>query len=311
VCIAGNTFTGDLALAAPTPGTEFPLGVRNGVIQGFTNNFCQGYSLPDAGDTSTPTVVVQTVQSSNGGATEAFVSSQGDAKLWKQTLSGSTWTGNGWASLPLGTQPRGLFLDGMGHVGGGGVAGNGAVFATDSAGTLGGMVAHWVSASNAGAPVVGRDFVLWANTTGGVTKVEYRPTSGAFGATQDVKTTLGNLQSVMPLLGEGNLVYLLTSTGKLSVRRVSDLTEVWGGNVVSAATAAAQLALDVYRGTGTRCGKPLGVLYVLTKQGATATLTAVLVDSRGLQADAPWPKYQRDNANTGNLSQPLAPWTCP
>ena len=36
-----------------------------------------------------------------------------------------------------------------------------------------------------------------------------------------------------------------------------------------------------------------------------------LMDSPGLDSAAPWPKYQRDNANTGNASLPLDPWVCP
>ena len=82
----------------------------------------------------------------------------------------------------------------------------------------------------------------------------------------------------------------------------------------------AQPALDVYRDgagnkvcpTGTPTTRPpMGVLYVLTRSGAVATLRAILVDSPGLDNTAPWPKYQRDNGNTGNINSDISPWTCP
>lgn len=313
-CIAaGSSFTGDLALATPG-GSEIPLGVRNGQLRA-ADGTCNAFPLPDAGNTSIPTLVVQTPSTD----IQAFVSSQGDAKLWKQTLSGTTWTGNGWAALPSGTQPRGLFFDGTGRVGGGGgVAGNGAVFATDSAGTLAGTLSSYVTASNASAPVVGNGYVLWTSTTGVLTKVSYA--SGVFGSAQTASTGLGDLQAVMPLLGEGNLIYLLGPSGRLSVRRASSLAEVWNGDIAATTSTGtppiAQLALDIHRGmNGSKDCRPVGVLYALTSADTgtdtAATLTAVLVDSKGLQADAPWPKYQRDNGNRGNISQLLTPWTCP
>jgi hypothetical protein len=181
---------------------------------------------------------------------------------------------------------------------------------------LAGTVTNSVTANNASAPVVGNGYVLWANTTGDVVKATY--SGGLFGSPQPTSTGLGNLQKVMPLLGQGGLVYLLNTAGHLSVRNVSTLSqEVWGADIAttSGTEPTAQLALDVYRGAGGTkdCAKPLGVLYVLTKAGSTANLTAVLVDSKGLQADAPWPKYQRDNANRGNISTgvDLSSWTCP
>lgn len=307
-----GTFGGDLALAVPTSGSEFPVGVRNGQVRAGDGT-CNAFSLPDAGTASSaPHLAVQTV---SGASTEAFVAYEGRTQLWKQTLSATNWTGNGWATLPSGTQPRGLFFDGMGRVGGGGggVVGNGAVFVTSSAGSLSGTLSTSVGASNAGSPVVGNGFVLWGDTDGNILKVPYA--SGAFGTAMTTPTSLGDLQGSMPLLGASELVYLVGSGGSLSVRRASDMAEVWSAQLATLTTTGnvSQLALDVYRGAaGAKdCGKPLGLLYVTTKQSTTATLNAVLVDSKGLQADAPWPKYQRDNGNRANISQPLTPWTCP
>jgi hypothetical protein len=122
-----------------------------------------------------------------------------------------------------------------------------------------------------------------------------------------------SLQDRTPVLGEGGLVYLVGDNGSLSVRLQSDLAEQWSASLVSPVDAISQPALDVYRNsTGAKdCASRLGVLYVLTKTGSTATLRAVLVDSKGLDGTAPWPKYQRDNSNTGNISLPLNAWVCP
>jgi hypothetical protein len=48
-----------------------------------------------------------------------------------------------------------------------------------------------------------------------------------------------------------------------------------------------------------------GVLYV----PAGGKLYAFVVDSAGLDPDAPWPKYQHDARNTGNPATPIT--QCP
>jgi hypothetical protein len=49
-----------------------------------------------------------------------------------------------------------------------------------------------------------------------------------------------------------------------------------------------------------------GVLYAVTRGGR---LYSLVVDSRGLDTSAPWPKYQHDARNTGNPSTPIS--SCP
>jgi hypothetical protein len=129
----------------------------------------------------------------------------------------------------------------------------------------------------------------------------------------------GNLQAAAPVLGNGGLLYAVGGGGVLTVRRQSDLTEAWSGGLATASGVGgvAQMALDVYRdANGAKvcplaAGRTLGMLYVLTKSGATATLHAIVVDSPGLDGTAPWPKYQRDNGNTGNANSDMSFWTCP
>lgn len=57
------------------------------------------------------------------------------------------------------------------------------------------------------------------------------------------------------------------------------------------------------RADGTAANVPYGVLYVPSTNG---TLYALTVDSARLDTSAPWPKYQRDARNTGNLASPLS-----
>jgi hypothetical protein len=49
-----------------------------------------------------------------------------------------------------------------------------------------------------------------------------------------------------------------------------------------------------------------GVLYAVTRDGK---VHAIVVDSRGLDTSAPWPKYQHDARNTGNPATPIT--SCP
>jgi hypothetical protein len=80
----------------------------------------------------------------------------------------------------------------------------------------------------------------------------------------------------------------------------------------AAANGLGQPALDVSRdATGaTQCTKGLGVLYVPSVNLGVARVTAVIVDSPGLDPLAAWPKYQRDNRNSG-FADATSPAACP
>jgi len=245
-----------------------------------------------------------------------FATYDGDTQFWKAHLTGTTWTPQGVANLPSGTQPRGLFYDGAGRAGGGGVVGNGALFATSASMSLSaGTSFTSIAAANAGPPALGSGFLMYGTSSGQVVKVLYSPTTGAMNTGSATAGGVGNLQATSPLLGSGGLAYLVGVTGTLTVRRVSDVSEAWNASLatLSGSGVVSQPALDVYRtALGTKdCSKPLGVLYVLTKRGSTATLRAILVDSPGLDSAAPWPKYQLRKGSSGNASLPLGPWVCP
>ena len=138
--------------------------------------------------------------------------------------------------------------------------------------------------------------------------------SGVFGSATIATNLTGNTtQDVSPILGAGSLVYVVSRSGEVFVRNTNAIaTPVWSASFVAAADVVGQPALDVLRDSaGMKQCRGLGVLYLPSSSGTEATLTALLVDSEGLDRNAPWPKYQRDNANTGNASRSLVPWSCP
>ena len=121
----------------------------------------------------------------------------------------------------------------------------------------------------------------------------------------------GSLGMVAPVLGSGGLAYVVSPvTGRFSVVNLSSGTIEW--TLDGAFTpGAVSPALDVWRdrSLAKQCGRGLGVLYVAARNDAA--LQAIIVDSPGLDATAPWPRFHHDNANTGNPQTPLTPWSCP
>ena len=111
--------------------------------------------------------------------------------------------------------------------------------------------------------------------------------------------TEGLVQGV-PALGADQVAYTLTSLGILEARKL-DLTVLWSGQLSMSARFRGSPIVDCARqGTGA------GVLYAASDSGE---VTALIVDSRGLDSAAPWPKYQHDVRNTGNPTTPIQ--SCP
>ena len=303
--VGATEFRSDLALSALADGGEIPLAVRAGVLREAATGNCAFHTLsPTPMDTQTRSSLV--VLSRDGGSTEAFVAYPSDAVLWKAELggmSGTTWTGMGDTVLPNGTQPRGLFLDGLNFVGGGGggVAGNGAQFAAASPGMLSaGTNVNSVDAGNAGPVAVGVGYAVYGRLNGDVVKLNYN--TGVLAPMAQTPGGVGVLQDTTPLIGKDGMVYFVSRTGGVTARDATTLAEEWNFPGVGGTTVVGEPALDVYRGANgaPQCLKPLGVLYVARRTNDTATLQAILVDSNGLDVAAPWPKYQHDYGNTGN-----------
>jgi hypothetical protein len=193
------------------------------------------------------------------------------------------------------------------------VSGNGVLFST-LAGLPLAVSSQFdsVAASNTGPPAVGNGFFAWGTTDETLSRVSFDG-GVPLGSVSAVSTPGAvSFQARTPILGEASLAYFIGNSGSLYVRRQASPAEEWTASLATPVSEISQPALDVYRtATGAKdCSKSLGVLYVLTKSGATATLRAILVDSQGLDSAAPWPKYQRDKPNTGNVSLPLDAWVC-
>jgi hypothetical protein len=172
-----------------------------------------------------------------------------------------------------------------------------------------------IGAPQAGPVSVGSDYVLFGDASGRLVKVGY--VNGILATTLSAQTPIAagsSTQETTPLIGASEHVYSVASNGTLVVSATSTLALEWradnyfpiSGNKVG------QPALDVLRtASGQHDCRGIGVLYVSTASAGNATLTALLVDSEGLDGMAPWPKFQRDNANSGNISRSLTSWTCP
>jgi hypothetical protein len=119
-----------------------------------------------------------------------------------------------------------------------------------------------------------------------------------------------------PVFGQGGKLYVLGRTGRLHVLNAASLLEEWSWAVPLpgpfTAQSFSQLNLDVDRAAAAPCanGQP-GVLYLSASSADVTRLYAILVDSAGVDRNAPWPKYQHDPANTGNPATPLTPYSCP
>ncbi|ATB27012.1 hypothetical protein MEBOL_000447 [Melittangium boletus DSM 14713] len=109
----------------------------------------------------------------------------------------------------------------------------------------------------------------------------------------------GLAKELAPTLGQGGLVYAMRS-GEMGVWSATDLSLQWKWSPHGEEeTPLAPPVLDCTRDAQ---GSPIpgrpGVLYASVYN----ELHALVVDSAGLDADAPWPKQQHDERNTGNAS---------
>jgi hypothetical protein len=120
-------------------------------------------------------------------------------------------------------------------------------------------------------------------------------TTGGF-----VSSQTGGLVRGVPVFGADQMAYTVTTLGTLEARN-PNLAVVWSAQPSTSGSFRGSLTLDCARqGTG------MGVLYASSESGE---LTALVVDSPGLDPSAPWPKYQHDVRNTGNPTTPIQ--SCP
>jgi hypothetical protein len=124
-------------------------------------------------------------------------------------------------------------------------------------------------------------------------------------STASTLAVAGVVQSV-PLLGNDGTVYVGALSGELQARK-GDMSLAW--SITALGTLESSPTLDCGRDAGgAKLAARPGVLYVGSSLG---TLYAFVVDSRGIDTTAPWPKHQHDPRNTGNADTPLGEFGCP
>jgi hypothetical protein len=106
------------------------------------------------------------------------------------------------------------------------------------------------------------------------------------------------------------LVYVVDNSGTLQVLRSTAMTPEWElSDLNILGVIEGSVALDCSRDSlGQKVAGRPGVLYVGSNNGR---FFAFIVDSRGIDTSAPWPKYQHDPRNTGNAQTPLSQFACP
>ena len=112
-----------------------------------------------------------------------------------------------------------------------------------------------------------------------------------------------------PVVGLGGTFYTVNTDGDVRAWLPDSTESLWGTKLEQGAGEATNISptLDCLRDAAGQAvaGSRLGVLYV----AADTKVYAFIVDSPGLDPDAPWPKYQHDARNTGNPATPIS--RCP
>lgn len=227
-------------------------------------------------------------------------------------------TGGGWAlkpnfPVPIGGPSYGLsVLTNTSKVlGGGGFGSSGFVFTVPFSGgtepdwTLPGTVPAWT-------PIIAGSN---ANPLGIVGMNNNQLKRFNVGTTTESMVATDGIVRGAPALGQDGSVYATSGTGMLEVRALSDLSLAWKATQFGAVPtdtlgdASSSVALDCARpdaGGAPIPGRP-GTLYA--GSATTNKLYAFVVDSKGLDANAPWPKFQHDERNSGNPATPIT--VCP
>jgi hypothetical protein len=165
----------------------------------------------------------------------------------------------------------------------------------------GGTLWQWQGNVEAWSPVVDSQDRAWV---GDDDSKLHRLAVRSSGTPTTVETD--GVSNAAPLLGEGGHVYLATHTGTIEARRAESIELDW--RLPNLGTFGASPNIDCSRDDvgKSRRGAP-GVLYVANGSGE---VYSILVDSRGIDVSAPWPKYQHDPRNSGNAGTSLADFNC-
>jgi hypothetical protein len=240
------------------------------------------------------------------GASAFFVDDRPSVHRYDLGSSWQPYNQQQWPGTPFsGYRNHGLAFTGDGKlVGAGAMMAGGTVFQASSSGPFKfdfGFFPPRVAASASG-PVVTADGVVLVGVPTGIVAVSATATNGA----------AGDAVSTTPVLGEGGRLFALGDTGSVSEwsYAAGKPARTWSAPIESAGQGFdASPALDCARdGSGAPItGRP-GMLYAVSRAGA---LTAVIVDSRGIDVHAPWPKHQRDPRNSSSADTQLQEFACP
>lgn len=212
----------------------------------------------------------------------------------------------------LGMNGYALAISGAELAGGGGLAATqGGLFAAQLSGA-GGVEFRFPP----GGPPSSRIYGLVLDGAG--MAIVGNETSAGRGNLSRVRLTDGGLQATAPdagvfrgamALGAAGEVVAAGSTGidGMGVFDSATLSRRWGVSGVIP-PAEASVSLDCPRDVSGRVlpERP-GVAYVAATDGK---LYSFVVDSRGIDPSALWPKWQHDPRNTGNADVPLAQFSC-
>jgi len=95
-------------------------------------------------------------------------------------------------------------------------------------------------------------------------------------------------------------VYLVSATAELGVApQTGRSTPPWKAPIPVTGSVSASPAFDCNRLAPPDAGSETGILYVVTNQG---DVVSIIVDSPLLDRSAKWPKFQKDQFNSGNTS---------
>ncbi len=319
---SGGAFEGDFALVRARESAliyESPVGLRAGESQlrvGSPGCLTQSIGV----STGSPLVV------SRAGTTtevEVFANRGSTTPLTKQTFDDG-WTSNGSFTFTGYGNLVSLFT-GPGFVGGGGggFAPNNGVVVYASNAVAATVTNLMPSKAPFASPTMDEPYGpvsvgqghIYGGTSGGALR-RFVLSGGAVTGVRDEVTGLGDISKTTPVLGKGGLVYVVNAAGELIAVELGGTVNaaVWRypSLFTAGANALGQPALDVVRDAAgaPQCTRGLGVLYVPSVSLGVAKVTAVIVDSPGLDPLAPWPKYQRDNRNSG-FADSTSPGVCP
>lgn len=228
------------------------------------------------------------------------------AKVRRYDFASGTWGVN------LTTQPSGFPVDlaGVGTINalallqqgtkvagsGGGGAGVGQVFQLPSTGGDGGTDWRFPAVTNtgpAGGPAIGLDGgeIYFGFDDGVNPAVEL---IGQFPASVTATVASSSFVQATPVLGTNNLVYSVSTAGRLIVSDRTLGAALWFvDGLGTGIEASPNLGCNKQRPSGP------GLLYVAVPN---SPLMAIIVDSDKLDSTADWPKYQHDAQNTGNFA---------